>query len=46
MPLVSFGGLLLRPKSPASILVMTSMHELEALRVLLEMDDAELGMMR
>jgi len=25
---------------------MTSMHELEALRVLLEMDDAELGMMR
>ncbi|MFJ4454682.1 hypothetical protein ACIP1G_12450 [Pseudomonas sp. NPDC089392] len=28
--------LLLQPKSPASILMMTSMHELEALRVLLE----------
>jgi len=29
-------ALLLQPKSPASILMMTSMHELEALRVLLE----------
>jgi len=29
-------ALLLQPKSPASILMMTSMHELEALRILLE----------
>ena len=29
-------ALLLQPKSPASILMMTSMHELEALRALLE----------
>ncbi|WP_449434130.1 hypothetical protein [Pseudomonas putida] len=29
-------ALLLQPRSPASILMMTSMHELEALRVLLE----------
>ncbi|WP_367599327.1 hypothetical protein [Pseudomonas fulva] len=28
--------LLLQPKSPASILMMTTMHELEALRALLE----------
>ncbi|MFK0093565.1 hypothetical protein [Pseudomonas sp. NPDC090592] len=29
-------AMLLQPKSPVSILMMTSMHELEALRVLLE----------
>lgn len=29
-------ALLLQPKSPVSILMMTSMHELEALRALLE----------
>ncbi|WP_063423381.1 hypothetical protein [Pseudomonas putida] len=29
-------ALLLQPKSPASILMMTPMHELEALRTLLE----------
>ncbi|AQW68141.1 hypothetical protein ACSFEV_01125 [Pseudomonas fulva] len=29
-------ALLQQPKSPASILMMTSMHELEALRALLE----------
>ena len=29
-------ALLLQPKSPASILMMTSMHELEVLRTLLE----------
>ncbi|MFF7063733.1 hypothetical protein [Pseudomonas sp. NPDC008258] len=29
-------AMLLQPKSPASILMMTSMHELETLRVLLE----------
>ncbi|WP_426810339.1 hypothetical protein ABOC32_05390 [Pseudomonas sp. WOUb67] len=29
-------ALLLQPRSPASILMMTSMHELEALRALLE----------
>ncbi|UTL89021.1 hypothetical protein [Pseudomonas fluorescens] len=29
-------ALLLQPKSPASILMMASMHELEALRALLE----------
>ncbi|HYQ52202.1 MAG TPA: hypothetical protein VES70_17475 [Pseudomonas sp.] len=29
-------ALLLQPKSPASILMMASMHELETLRVLLE----------
>ncbi|HCV39687.1 MAG TPA: hypothetical protein DGQ94_13395 [Pseudomonas sp.] len=29
-------ALLLQPKSPASILMMTSMHELETLRALLE----------
>ncbi|MCE0850857.1 MULTISPECIES: hypothetical protein [Pseudomonas] len=29
-------ALLLQPKSPASILMMTSMHDLEALRALLE----------
>ncbi|MBF8676847.1 hypothetical protein IRZ53_20720 [Pseudomonas fulva] len=29
-------ALLLQPKSPASILMMTTMHELEALRALLE----------
>ncbi|MFF7062358.1 hypothetical protein [Pseudomonas sp. NPDC008258] len=29
-------ALLLQPKSPASILMMTSMHELESLRALLE----------
>ncbi|NIE72903.1 hypothetical protein F3J44_00265 [Pantoea sp. Tr-811] len=29
-------ALLLQPKSPASILMMTSMHEMEALRALLE----------
>ena len=29
-------ALLVQPKSPASILMMTSMHELEALRTLLE----------
>jgi len=29
-------ALLLQPKSPASILMMASMHEMEALRVMLE----------
>ena len=29
-------ALLVQPKSPASILMMTSMHDLEALRALLE----------
>ncbi|MFF7061608.1 hypothetical protein [Pseudomonas sp. NPDC008258] len=29
-------AMLLQPRSPASILMMTSMHELEALRALLE----------
>ncbi|WMY86945.1 hypothetical protein QR297_08845 [Pseudomonas shirazica] len=29
-------AMLLQPKSPASILMMTSMHELETLRALLE----------
>ncbi|MFJ4066679.1 hypothetical protein ACIPW4_15490 [Pseudomonas sp. NPDC089996] len=29
-------ALLLQPKSPSSILMMTSMHEMEALRALLE----------
>jgi hypothetical protein len=29
-------ALLLQPKSPASILMMTSIHEMEALRALLE----------
>ena len=29
-------AILLQPKSPASILMMATMHELEALRVLLE----------
>ncbi|MDR6713024.1 hypothetical protein J2W83_002626 [Pseudomonas hunanensis] len=29
-------AMLLQPKSPISILMMTSMHELEALRMLLE----------
>jgi hypothetical protein len=33
---VAHQALLLQPKSPASILMMASMHELEALRVLLE----------
>ncbi len=29
-------ALLLQPKSPTSVLIMTSLHELEALRALLE----------
>lgn len=33
---VAHQAILLEPKSPASILIMTTMHELEALRVLLE----------
>lgn len=33
---VAHQALLLQPKSPASILIMTSLHELETLRVLLE----------
>ncbi|HDS1736537.1 hypothetical protein [Pseudomonas sp. BP8] len=33
---VAHQAILLQPKSPVSILLMTSMHELEALRVLLE----------
>ncbi len=33
---VAHQALLLQPKSPTSILIMTSLHELEALRALLE----------
>ncbi|MFJ4347289.1 hypothetical protein [Pseudomonas sp. NPDC089401] len=33
---VAHQALLLQPKSPASILMMTSVHEMEALRTLLE----------
>jgi hypothetical protein len=33
---VAHQALLLQPKSPASIMMMASMHELETLRVLLE----------
>lgn len=33
---VAHQALLLQPKSPASILMMTSVHEMEALRALLE----------
>lgn len=33
---VAHQALQLQPKSPASILIMASMHEMEALRVLLE----------
>ncbi|MBH3345538.1 hypothetical protein I5O09_17495 [Pseudomonas parafulva] len=33
---VAHQALLLQPKSPASILIMTSLHELETLRALLE----------
>ncbi|MEN5217993.1 hypothetical protein ABE484_19265 [Pseudomonas pudica] len=33
---VAHQALLLQPKSPASILMMTSIHELDALRALLE----------
>nr|WP_314483595.1 hypothetical protein [uncultured Pseudomonas sp.] len=33
---VAHQALLLQPKSPASILIMASMHELETLRALLE----------
>lgn len=33
---VAHQAVLLRPKSPASILIMASMHELETLRLLLE----------
>jgi hypothetical protein len=33
---VAHQAILLQPKSPVSILMMTTMHELEALRVLLE----------
>ncbi|KTT17853.1 hypothetical protein [Pseudomonas parafulva] len=33
---VAHQALLLHPKSPASILIMTSLHELETLRALLE----------
>ncbi len=37
-------AMLLQPKSPASILMMTSMHELEALRALLESAIAQVQM--
>ncbi|MBH3417930.1 hypothetical protein [Pseudomonas putida] len=37
-------AMLLQPKSPASILMMTSMHELETLRALLESAIAQLQM--
>ncbi|MDF0731546.1 hypothetical protein P0Y43_12505 [Pseudomonas entomophila] len=33
---VAYQAALLQPKSPASLLVLASMHEMEALRVLLE----------
>ncbi|WP_230379060.1 hypothetical protein [Pseudomonas putida] len=33
---VAHQAFLLQPKSPSSILIMTSLHELEALRALLE----------
>jgi len=33
---VAHQAILLQPKSPVSILMMATMHELEALRVLLE----------
>ncbi|RDL20275.1 hypothetical protein D884_02435 [Pseudomonas sp. URMO17WK12:I10] len=33
---IAHQALLLQPKSPTSILIMTSLHELEALRALLE----------
>ncbi|WEZ88369.1 hypothetical protein P3R38_23300 [Pseudomonas sp. NyZ480] len=33
---VAHQAILLQPKSPTSILIMATMHELEALRVLLE----------
>lgn len=33
---VAYHAILLQPKSPASILMMATMHELDALRVLLE----------
>ncbi|MBO9551483.1 hypothetical protein [Pseudomonas sp.] len=33
---VAHQAILLQPKSPASILIMATMHELETLRVLLE----------
>lgn len=35
-PTVANQALLLQPKSPTSVLIMTSLHELEALRALLE----------
>jgi len=37
-------AMLLQPKSPASILMMTSMHELETLRALLESAIAQVQM--